>query len=529
MQQNTQQQKDDALEIDFGRILQIILQTAKRFWLVIVLIVAVFTAAAVFVQRIGYTPRYKAYCTFSVHVVHKATMSDTHSIYAVYYDQDLADQLDATFSYLINSDFLTDDIREYLGEDSLGGSISVDSIEGSNIFMMTAYSSTPEKAGALLDALLAVYYDAARFVVGDMKTELIEEPIVSETPYNKPNWKTGALIGAEIGVLFCLCALAVYAFLKRTVMNPSDLEKHLNMPCFGVIPLLQTNRALKDNPATVSTTVEQGTFRESIRGIARKLDHAMNKNGAKVILVTSTAPGEGKSVVSQNLAESFAHWGKKVILVDGDLRKPSLYRRFGFKKEQMPLEAVLSGNADIQTVLRKRNHNLFLVLNSVPVEKPTVVADSSEMKEMITSFAAQADVVIIDTPPCGQLSDAALYQQYADGIVYVVQQDRMTVRQIVDAAENLYDSENKLLGYVLNGARQTAQGYGKYGYGHYSYGSYGSYGKYGYNKYGYGKYSYGKYGNYGKYGYGKYGYGKYGYSKHESPGESDQRDNISER
>ena len=483
MQQNTEQQKNDVFEIDLGRIIQIFLQTAKRLWLPMLLVVALFVATVVSVQQIGYKPSYKAYCTFSVHVVNKATLSDTHSIYAVYYDQDLAEQLDATFSYLINSDFLTDDIREYLGEETVDGSIKASSIEGSNIFMMTTYSSTPEKAGALLDAVMTVYYDAARYVVGEMNIQMIEDPVVSETPYNKPDWKKGALVGAGIGLVLSACAIVAYAMLRRTVLNPSDLEKYLNMPCFGVIPLLQTKRILADDPAAVSTSHEQGSFRESIRGIARKLEHAMRKNGAKVILVTSTAPGEGKSALSQNLAESFAHWGKNVVLLDGDLRRPSLYRRYGYKQEHMPLESALFGKTPMDAVLRKRNDNLILVLNSVPAEKPTVIADSSEMKAMIASFASQADVVIIDTPPCGQLSDAALYQQYADGIVYVVQQDRIAVRQIVDAAESLYDSENKLLGYVINGARQVSQGYGKYGYGKYSYGKYGGYGKYGYGKY----------------------------------------------
>ena len=83
---------------------------------------------------------------------------------------------------------------------------------------------------------------------------------------------------------------------------------------------------------------------------------------------------------------------------------------------------------------------------------------------------------MIDTPPCGQLSDAALFQQYADGILYVVQQDRIPIHQIVEAAESLCDSENKLLGYVINGAEQLPHGYGKYGYS--KYGHYGSYGDY---------------------------------------------------
>jgi capsular exopolysaccharide synthesis family protein len=326
-------------------------------------------------------------------------------------------------------------------------------------------------------------------VVGDMETEIIEGPVSSQAPHNTPSRTKGIVLGAAMGLVLCMGLIVLYTILRHTVFEPSDLEKHLNMPCFGVVPLLQSKRHLNDNLATVSSTHEQGTFRESIRGIARKLENALNSHNAKVILVTSTASGEGKSVLSQNLAEIFAHWGKNVVLLDGDLRKPSLYRRFGYQQESMSLEAALSGAAPVDTVVRTRhNGKLTLILNSVPVEKPTVVIGSPAMKALIERYAAQADLVIIDTPPCGQLSDASLYQQYADGILYVVQQDRMSIHQIVEAAEAMYDSENKLLGYALNGAQQVPQGYGKYGYGKYSYGKYGGYGKYGYGKYGYGKY-----------------------------------------
>lgn len=493
MQQNVEQQKNDVLEIDIGRLLQTVWQLAKRFWLLILLMVALFAAAVAFVMQKNYTPSYKAYCTFAVHVNTNASLTDTNSLYSVYYDQDLAAHLDATFSYLVNGGFLLDDIKEYMGTKTIDGTIHASSIEGSNIFILTTYSSAPEKAGALLDALMAVYYDDARFVVGDMVTEVIEGPIISQTPHNAPNRVKGIILSVILGLVLSASVLVVYALLRRTVMKPSDLEAHLNMQCFGVVPLLQSKRNLQDNPASVSASREQGLYRESIRGIARKLEHSLASRKAKVIVVTSTAAGEGKSSLSLSLAENFAHWGKKVVLLDGDLRKPSLARYCGFKQETFPLEKVLSGQAAFDTVLRqKRDGKLTLVPNSVPAKNPTVVVDSAPMKELIRSFADQADLVIIDTPPCGQFSDASLYQQYADGILYVVQQDRMTIRQILEAAENLQDADNKLLGYVLNGAQQIAQGYGKYGYGKYSYGKYSGYG--GYSKYG----KYGKYGHYEK-------------------------------
>lgn len=487
MQTNPETRKDkaDDLELDLVRLLRNTWQAFKRIWYLALLAMIVFGAAMAYMQKRQYVPSYKAYCTFSVHVINKATLSDTNSMFSVYYDQDLAEQLDSTFSYLVNSDFFEDDIKEYLGTTTIDGTMKSQSIKGSNLFTLSTYSSSPEKAGALLEALMAVYYDGARYVVGDMKTEIIEGPVVSQSPHNAPNYIKEAATGAILG-LFLIAGVAVLlAFLKRTVIIPEDLEKHLNAQCFGIVPLVQSSRLLSDDPKEASTSREQGMFRESLRGIARKLESTMEKQGAKVLLITSTVPSEGKSVLSQNLAASFAHWGKKVVLLDGDLRKPSLYQYHGYKRETFPLENVLQGQVDPDTVLRQRqNGKLTLVLNSQSVENPTAYIDSPAMKAMIDRFATQADIVIIDTPPCSWLSDVALYGQYADGILYVVQQDRVAVKHIVESIESLCSTENKLFGYAINGAREIPQGYGKYGYGQYSYGKYGGYGKYGsYSRY----------------------------------------------
>lgn len=489
MEQTHTKQEASTFEIDLGQLFQNLIRALRRLWLPVLLLTVACAGIALLLQNRSYVPSYKAYCSFSVRVINKSTLSETNSLYAVYYDQDLAEQLDTTFSYLLSSDLLTDDIRNYLGTDRINGRIEANCIKGSNIFVLTTYSSTPKDAADLLEAVLAVYEDAAQYVIGDMETETIEAPIVSDTPYNTPSRTKALAFGALIGFMLGMCSLGIYALLKRTVLAPAELERYINMPCLGVLPGGLTKRQLLASAADGTDSYEQGAFQESIRGIARKLEAVIEKKDIKVLLVSSTAPGEGKSTVSQQLAETFAYWDKTVILLDGDMRKPSLYRRYGIKGKQLSLEAVLSGNAPAETILLpQKGRPLTLAGNTELVENPTVCISSPAMKALIQAFSKQADLVIIDTPPCERIIDAELFQQYADGVVFVVQQDRIPISEIVSAAEDLCDSENKLLGFVLNGAEHIPQGYGKYGYGKYSYGRYGSY----YGNYGsrYGKYSY---------------------------------------
>ena len=145
--------------------------------------------------------------------------------------------------------------------------------------------------------------------------------------------------------------------------------------------------------------------------------------------------------------------------------------------------SALQGQAPLKSCIHTADDgNLVLVGNTQPAHDPTVLLDGPTWQTLMDHLRHQADVVIIDAPPCEALADVVLLQKYADRILYVVRQDCAEMDRIVDAVESLSKDEGELLGFVLNGATQSAGGYGKYGCGTYSYGKYGSgyYGKYDY-------------------------------------------------
>lgn len=480
-------------EIDWGQLFRALLRALRRLWLPVAVLVLLVTGLFLLYQNKNYVPDYKAYCSFAVRVVNKAATGEANSSFAVHYDKDVAEQLDKTFSYVLESDLLTDQIREHLGDTSAVGRVEAGSISGSNIFMLTAYGSTPEEAERLLKAVMSVYMDAARIVIGDLESEIVEEPIVPDEPYNKPSFAKNLVTGLALGLLLGLLPICLYAILRRTVLIPEDLERQVNMPCFGVVPFINMKKLRSGDETDAKFAPKESAFRESVFGIARKLETELKKRDGKVILVTGTVPGEGKSTTSQYLASAMVSWGKKVVLVDGDLRKPDLARRMGVRDREMPLAEVIRGEKPIDRVIHRWD-KLALVGNTVPTSDATVVLGLPETGKLIESLAAVSDYVILDAPPCGQMADASVLSQYADGILYVVQQDRVPISQVAEAAAALGGTENKLLGYILNGVDEQGGGYG-YGYGKYGYG------RYGYGRYGYGRYGYGRSGRYG----GRYG------------------------
>lgn len=511
---DTNSHKETTELLNISTLIQNTLSVFKRLWWLAIVLALILGVLLPVISKAGYTPVYRAYCSFSVKVKNNSNASDLNSLYGIYYDKDLAEQLESTFTYILNSDLLTDAIREELGTQIAANNVTAKCIPGSNLFELNTYATTPEDAGKLLDAVMSTFEETARYVIGDLDIDLVEEAVTINTPNGAPNLVKYAIIGVGIGLVLSAGIFVLLSFFHNTVQKPGDLEDRLNMHCLGVVPITDFK---KHDEYRVSNMHNEDDFLESIHGIARKLDNIIEKDGLKVLLVTSTAPSEGKSTISLALAEVMASWGRKTAIIDGDLRKPTLYRRVGLKKKSLPLEKAIKGDVPAEQVMFSvTKSEVCFVGNSVPVEQPTVLITSSEMRDFINNLRDEVDCLIIDTPPCEAMSDAALYQEYADGIIYVVRQDYAPIKNIIDAVEGLGQSDGKILGYVLNGARQTAEGYGKYSFGRYSYGKYG--------------YSYGYYGKYGSYSrYGKYGkYSKYAHSHYDASHSADDEDITNE-
>lgn len=463
-------------DIDFGKLMRRFLKSAKRFWWIILAGMVCCAVILPLFRQLTHTPKYKAIGSFSVRVVSSSVTESIHTQYDIYYDKAMAAQLDKTFTYILTSDHLQDEVSQRLGKPPAVGSISAQCIKGSNLFEITAYGSTPEEAYTLLVAVMDVFPDAARYIVGDLVVEIMEEPEAIYKPANAVNVKKLAIIGALAGAFAAALVLLAMAVFAKTIERPEELEAVLNMHCLGVVP------------TTAERTKANGVFRESICGISRKVETTMSQSKAKVLLITSTYSGEGKTTLARHLAQTLSEWGSRVYLVDCDLRKPSLYKLFKCNNSCLPMADYLNGTGDLSSLLHPTSiPGLTLVVNTESARDPDVLLATPAMKDMIETLSRKGDYVILDAPPCDGLSDVSVLQHYAQQILYVTRQDYAIKERIVDAVEQLTDNESKLMGFVLNFAEETPTGYGKYGYGTYSYGKHGNgyYGQYGY----YGRYS----------------------------------------
>ena len=451
----------------------------KRMWiLVLILTVAV---AAIFYYRtsVSYTPTYVAEATVSVEIVNGGT----------YANKNTAEQMGLIFPYILTSGALSDVIAEGLGTNSVPGTIKVSSIKGTNLLTITVSSWDANYAYSVLQSVLNNYPEVAQFVVGQTELTVIDDSGVPEDTGRQSvirgSVKRGAVIGFGLGIL--LVILNVITF--RTIRTESELRSLLNIPCLGTLPFYHKKQRRNSTRTEINilNDGENTDYVESIRLVRTRLERQME--GKQVLMVTSSISGEGKSTVAANLAIAMARKGKRVVLVDCDLRNPTVSQVFDLKEQYPGLVSILRGKSKLEdSLVQVTDHGNPIGLTLLPggEREPRLVEilSSENMQTVITTLRANADVVILDTPPSAMLVDAMMLVRHVDAVAYVVMSDFARRRYIFQGVEELSNAGAPIVGCILNGGISRGGRYGYYGY--YSYR-----GKYGYGSYGYGAKAYG--------------------------------------
>ena len=339
--------EQDEITIDLWILLRDFIRGCIKFWwLILALMVA--GGAIMFVTNIQtYTPMYQASATFTV-TTNTTTDQNNQSDYNYYYDSSTAEQLSLTFPYILSSQILNDAIEADLGVEAINGSISASIIPNSNMITMTVISSDPDDAKEILESTIRVYPSVARFVIGMTKFNMIENPSVSNVPYNQPNYFNTVAKGALIGLAVGLVIVAIYAFFRKTVHKTQELEEVTNIKCLATVPYLKQKKRSRGKTIMPSILNLQTNplFLENIESLHIRLAKELADINGKTLIFTSTVAKEGKSTIATNVAYALAKNNKKVLLIDADLRKQDL-------SKQMNLTTKGSSNVQIvQSQLR---------------------------------------------------------------------------------------------------------------------------------------------------------------------------------
>ncbi len=206
---------------------------------------------------------------------------------------------------------------------------------------------------------------------------------------------------------------------------------------------------------------------EAFRTLRTNLQYTSPDSQLRTVLITSAAPGEGKSVISSNLAVSLAQVGKNIILIDCDLRKPVAHKIFGLNNAE-GLTNILTGQADYKDVIQKSAAPGLSVITSGPIPpNPAELLQSQNMRKLLAQLNGECDQIILDVAPVLPVADAMILAPYSDGIVMVVAVNQVSKDFLLQAKDLLENTNTKILGVVLNRVEYSKTGE-QYYYNYYS-------------------------------------------------------------
>ncbi len=254
-----------------------------------------------------------------------------------------------------------------------------------------------------------------------------------------------ALVG---GVILGLALAFFFEYVDSSIKTPDEIRSYLGLTTLGMVPALNA-KSLKGREPLINTGVPPN-FAEAFRTMRTNVLFAAADEGARTLVITSTGPGEGKTIVAANLAIGFAQAGQRVILIDADMRRPRVHQMFG-QRQEPGLSNLMVGHAvPTATICKSGVPGLWLLPAGRIPPNPAELLGSRRFKEFITLLTQHFDSVIIDSPPIMAVTDSAVAASAASGVVFVVGAE-MTSRQAAKAAiEQLQNGHPRFLGAVLN-------------------------------------------------------------------------------
>jgi len=361
------------------------------------------------------------------------------------------------------------------------------------------YRNTIARMQTLYDAIVNRLQEMeATPEYGGVETQLLYEPSLGELV--RPQLLFVLVAAGALGLVIGVGLAYMVDIADKSFRSPDEIRRQLGLPIVGHIPTISPE---KEKRSHRGKQVAQGALdrmlcthyrpksrhAEAYRAVRTSLYFSTHGEGHKVIQVTSPNPGDGKTTLAGNLAVSIANSGKRVLLLDGDFRRPRLHKHLGLDNT-VGVSSIINNETEIADAVQETSvENLSAICCGPRPDNPAELLTSPRFKELIDVFREQYDFVIVDSPPLLAVTDPAVIAPRVDAVLLVIRLAKNARDGAVRATEILDALGAQVLGIVVNGiGRGAGYGYGGYRYGSYRYRAGYSYG-YGYGyRYGDGSY-----------------------------------------
>ena len=478
-------EKKQEVDADLNRLVGLLL---KKAWL-IGLVAVVCAVLALVGTFLFVTPKYEAAVMFYVNNRIEPSGESISSS-----DMSAARGLVQSYVIILNTRETLGEVADYADIDrsytEMQSMISAEAVENTEILKVVVTSTDPEEVEAIADAITRVLPSRSSKIIEGSSVKVITGASLPNAP-SSPNYVNSAVIGFLIGFLLIVAAVVLQEIFDTTIRGEGDISRVSEHPILASVPDMEEqvknsrysgyNKKVNKSKLTASNTLVtigpniSFSVAEAYKLLRTKLLFSFtDEQDCRVIGTTSSRAGEGKSVTSINLAYSMAQLGKRVLLVDCDMRRPSVADKLPIKKTP-GLSDYLSGQARAETLIQRcgipEDANAFHVISSGRIPpNPMELLSSKKMEKTLEQLRGNYDYIIMDLPPICEVGDALAVSGLTDGMLLVVRQHHCDRVSLTNTVRQLNFANCKVLGVVLNGSGERVKGryykYAKRGYGY---------------------------------------------------------------
>jgi non-specific protein-tyrosine kinase len=528
MNYQIQETENDFESIDIRQYLALFWQWA---WLIALVTVLAGLVSFLVSQRM--TPVYSAATTLYINEAPSSKATDYNSIIT-------SERISGTYSKMITTRPILEEVATRVGVpiEYLDDRITVSPIRDTTLIQITVKSSDPKLAAQIANELANVFSDRVvliqeeRFTVSkgslqtqitnmeeqidDVTTALITEndagvrasletkltqyraiysnlimsyeqirlseaqtvstvlaidPATIPTEPISPQVLRNTALAAMVGLMLAVGVIFLIEALDDTIKTPEDVKKTLGLPVLGVIA---KHEAEEGKPITNITP--RSPVSEAFRSLRTNIQYTAVDNPIRTILITSSDPKEGKTTIVTNLGVVFAQMGKKVTLIDADLRKPTLHRKIGVQNRTGLTSLFVRSMETLELITQKSTMpNLNVITSGELPPNPSELLGSKRMQTILETLKENSDMIIIDSPPALAVTDSLVLVPLVDAVLLVVKPGFTKSKSALLIVEQFKRSNANLIGVVMN---ELDLGRSRYSYKYYQYKSDKSYGKY---------------------------------------------------
>lgn len=463
MEDKVTKHNKSVIEIDIKRIWKAVW---NRFWMVCVsAILGAIIALAGTVLLI--TPKYQSSAMFYVNnnslSVGDASFSLTSS------DITAAKSLVETYIVILKSRACLNDVIDYAEADrsysELKNMISAEAVNSTEIFEIVVTSPDPDEAEKIANAIAYILPKRISEIVEGTSANIVDYAVKASSP-SSPNNIKNTLIGFLIGLFISVGIITVREIFDITIKTEDDIKYCCEHPVLASVPdMTESTKSgyysygsnLKNNTGDKKQIIGSGisfAASEAYKLLRTKLQFSfVDEVKCPVIGVSSAMAGEGKSLSSINLAFSLSQLDKHILLIDCDMRRPSISTKLNIDKAP-GLSNYLTGQNEMNEVIQSyptdSEENFDVIAAGVNPPNPIELLSSSKMHRALEILRERYDYIIVDLPPVGEVSDAMAAAKFVDGILLVVRQNYCNTASLGSAVSQFEFIESRILGVVMN-------------------------------------------------------------------------------